>query len=179
MNLMVYKIVESNDHRKVALDWLRKEDLPEVVETLNSVIREGKFLFLNNEITDMDMELQWFERAMREGMCYLVGRVNRKVVGGASIHPQMDKHAHIASYGIFIHKDCRDVGLGTILTTEMIETAKERGLEILQLSVYASNKRAKHVYEKCGFKEIGRLTRGIKYPDGTYTDEILMELLLK
>lgn len=176
---MAYKTVELDDHRKADLNWLKKEDLPEVVETLNSVIREGKFLFLNDEITDMDVELQWFEHAMKEGMCYLVARVNGKVVAGASIHPQTDKHVHVASYGVFIHNDYRDVGLGTILTKELIEIARERGLEILQLSVYASNKRAHHVYKKCGFREIGRLTRGIKYPDGAYTDEILMELLLK
>jgi RimJ/RimL family protein N-acetyltransferase len=35
------------------------------------------------------------------------------------------------------------------------------------------------VYEKCGFRKAGTLTRGIKFLDGTYTDEILMELLLK
>jgi ribosomal protein S18 acetylase RimI-like enzyme len=176
---MAYKIVELNDHRKATLDWLKKEDLPEAVETLNSVIKEGKYLFLNDEITDMKMELQWFEHAMKEGMCYLVARVEDKVAAGASMHPQTEKHAHIGSYGIFIHKDYRDVGLGTMLTKELIETARKRGLEILELSVYATNERAQHVYEKCGFKEIGRLTGGIKYPDGTYTDEILMQLLLK
>jgi len=46
------------------------------------------------------------------------------------------------------------------------------------LSVYATNQRAFHVYKKCDFKEAGRLTKGIKFPDGTYTDEILMKLLL-
>jgi RimJ/RimL family protein N-acetyltransferase len=42
-----------------------------------------------------------------------------------------------------------------------------------------TNERASHVYQKCGFKEAGRLTKGIKFLDGTYTDEILMELSLK
>jgi RimJ/RimL family protein N-acetyltransferase len=112
-------------------------------------------------------------------MCYLVARVNGRLAGGASIHPKTDKHAHVGSYGIFIDRDYRNLGLGTIMTKELIATAKNRGLEILQLSVYATNKRAFHVYQKCGFKEAGRLTRGIKFPDGTYTDEILMEAFLK
>ena len=101
------------------------------------------------------------------------------MVGGASIHPKTDKHSHIASYGIFIHKSYRNLGLGTALTKEFVEIAKKRGLEILQLSVYSTNKRAINVYQKCGFKEAGRLKSGIKFPDGTYTDEIIMELLLK
>lgn len=176
---MVYKTVELTDCRKATLDWLRKDDMPEVMEVLNDVIKEGRYLFVNDEIADIEQEFQWFERGTKEGMCYLVGRVGGKVVGGASIHSKTDKHAHIASYGIFIHKNYRNLGLGTTLTKELIEIAKTRGLEILQLSVYSTNKRAVHVYQKCGFKEAGRLKNGIKFLDGTYADEIIMELLLK
>jgi len=176
---MVYKIVKLADGRKATLDWLRKDDMPEVMEVLNDVIKEGRYLFMNSKIVDIEQEFQWFERGTKEGMCYLVGRVGGKVVGGASIHPKTDKHAHIASYGIFIHKNYRNLGLGTTLTKELIEIAKKRKLEILQLSVYSTNKRAAHVYQKSGFKEAGRLKNGIKFPDGTYADEIIMELLLK
>jgi RimJ/RimL family protein N-acetyltransferase len=176
---MVYKTVELTGSIKVALDWLRRADIPEIMKVLNDVIREGRYLFMNNEITDLEQELQWFERGTKEKMCYLVARVDEKVVGGASIHPKTDKHSHIASYGIFISRNYRNLGLGTVLTREFVEIARKQGFEILQLSVYATNKRAFHVYEKCGFKEAGRLTNGIKFPDGTYTDEILMELSLK
>ena len=176
---MIYKTVELAEGRKATLDWLKKEDLPEVVEVLNDVIREGRFLFMNNEITDMERELQWFERGTKEGMLNLTARVDGKLVGGAGIHPQTDKHTHIASYGIFISKNYRNLGLGTLLTNEFAKIAKKQGLEILQLSVYANNERAFHVYKKCGFKEAGRLTKGIKFLDGTYTDEIIMELSLK
>ncbi len=175
---MVYKTVELTDGRKATLDWLRKDDILEVMQVLNGVIKEGKYLFMNSEITDVEQELQWFERGTKEGMCYLVARVDDRVVGGASIHPMTDKHAHIASYGIFVSKDFRDLGLGSILTRNLVQIARNKGFEILHLSVYATNERAFHVYEKCGFREAGRLTHGIRFPDGTYTDEILMELLL-
>ncbi len=175
---MVYKTVDLADGRKVALDWLKKADIPEVVEVLNEVIREDRYLFMNNPITNMERELEWFERATKDGMLYLTARIDGKFVGGASIHPQTDKHSHIASYGIFISKNHRNLGLGTMLTKEFVEIAKEHGLEILQLSVYATNERAFNVYKKCGFKQAGQLTKGIKFLDGTYTDEILMELIL-
>jgi len=175
---MVYKTVELNDGRKATLDWLKKEDIPEVVEILNDVIKEGRYLFMNKQITDMERELQWFERGTKEGMLYLAARVDGKLIGGASIHPQTDKHAHVASYGIFIGKNYRNLGLGTLLTKEFVDIAKKQEIEILQLSVYTSNERAFHVYKKCGFKEAGRLTKGIKFLDGSYTDEIIMELAL-
>lgn len=83
-------------------------------------------------------------------MLYLTARVDGKLVGGASIYPKTDKHTHVASYGIFIGKNYRNLGLGTLLTKEFVEIAKKQELEILQLSVYASNERAFHVYKKCG-----------------------------
>lgn len=176
---MVYKTLSLRDGRVAVLDWLTEEDLPKVVEALNSVIREGKYLFSNNEIIDMEEERRWFERTVKTGMFYLVARVEGKVAGGASIYPKTDKRAHVAEFGIFICEGYRNSGLGTAITEEFIEIAKKRGFEILQLSVFANNKRALKVYKKCGYKEIGRLSRDIKFPDGEYTDRILLELLLK
>ncbi len=176
---MVYKTVRLADGRAATLDWLTENALPEVVEALNSVIREGKYLLMNNEITDMEEERRWFERGKKEGMLYLVARIEGKVVGGASIHPHTDKRSHVAEFGIYIRDGYRNLGLGTALTRTFIEIAKKHGLEILQLSVYARNKRAFHVYEKCGYKECGRLTRDVRFLDGTYTDRILMELPLR
>jgi len=176
---MAYKTVKLKDGRTATFDWLREEDLPEVVEAINSVIREGKYLFMNNKIMDMEEERRWFERGTKAGMLYLVARVDDKLVGGASIHPHTDKRAHVVEFGIFIRDGYRNSGLGTTMTKMFIEIAKKRGFEVLQLSVYATNKRAFHVYKKCGYKECGKLTRDIKFLDGTYTDRILMELLLK
>jgi RimJ/RimL family protein N-acetyltransferase len=176
---MVYRTVKLKDGQTAELDWLKAEDLPEVVEVLNSIIREGKYLFLNNEITDMEEERKWFERSSKAGMLYLVARVDSKLVGGASIHPRTDKRAHTAEFGIYIRDSYRNLGLGTMLTRVFIEIAKKRGIEILQLSVHATNERAFHVYKKCGYRECGRLTRDVKFLDGTYTDRILMELPLK
>lgn len=101
---MVRRTDRLSDGRTVTLDWLKEEELPEVVEALNSVIREGKYLFMNSEITDMEEERRWFERATREGMHYLVARVDEKVVGAASIHPHTEKRAHVADYGIYIRE---------------------------------------------------------------------------
>lgn len=176
---MVYKTVRLKDGRTATLEWLREKDLPEVVEALNSVIREGKYISMNNEITDIEEERKWFELGIKAGMLYLVVRVDDKLVGGASIRPHTDKRAHVAEFGVYLREGYRNLGLGTTLTKIFIEIAKKHGFEILQLSVFAANKRAFHMYKKCGYKECGRLTRDIKFLDGTYTDRILMELPLK
>lgn len=176
---MVYKVVQLADGQTASLDWLKVEDLPEVMSALNSVIREGKYLFVNNEIQGMEEEQWWFEGGQKRDMHYLVARLSGKVVGGASIYPKPHKSAHVAEFGIFIVKEHRNLGLGTAMTSALIETAAKCGFEIVQLSVYANNTQAFCVYKKCGFKEAGRLTNDIKFADGTYSDRILMELPLK
>jgi len=137
---MPHRVVTLRDRRKATLDWLKRSDLPEVMDALNSVIREGKYLFMNTEITDMDEEQRWYVRGEEEGMRYLVARVNGKVVGGASFHPHSEKRAHVAEFGIFIIDGYRELGLGTALTKELLETAKKEGLETMQLSVYATKR---------------------------------------
>lgn len=50
--------------------------------------------------------------------------------------------------------DRPNVGLGTTVTTELIEIAKKEGLESLKPSVCASKKKDLQAYQKCGFKEV-------------------------
>lgn len=46
-------------------------------------------------------------------------------------------------------------------------------LKILTLEVYSTNKRAIHVYEKLGFKETGRIPKGL-FRNGKYIDQVVM-----
>ena len=48
------------------------------------------------------------------------------------------------------------------------------GIEAIKLVHQTNNLRAKHVYEKLGFKHIGVITKGIKKKDGTYHDQAIM-----
>jgi RimJ/RimL family protein N-acetyltransferase len=172
---LLYKTVTLKNGQDASLSWLTEADLPEILPPVNSVIREDKYLLIVDEITDLDAECQWFRQAATAGMRYLVARIGGKVVGGASLEPHNGKRAHIAEFGIFITESYRNMGLGTALTLEFIEIARKSGFQIVQLSAFGTNKRAIHVYRKCGYKKCGKLTRDIRFADGTYTDRILME----
>jgi RimJ/RimL family protein N-acetyltransferase len=112
-------------------------------------------------------------------MSYLVARVDGEVVGGASIEPRRGKFSHTAVYGIYIKDGFRNMGIGTQLTKALVSIGRQRGLEILELSVFGSNKQAHHAYKKCGFKDVGKIKKGAKMLNGTYTDNIIMTLSLK
>ena len=164
--------------QNASLSWVKKEDVPQIIQVLNSIIREAKYWLDEKELTNLETE-QYIEMGNKTGMHYLVARIEGKIVAGAVLSPGSGKEAHVAQFCVFIHKDFRDLGLGTILTKELIKVAEKSGLESIQLFTFSTNKRAIHVYKKCGFKTCGKLTRGIKFSDGTYADRIIMERLLE
>jgi RimJ/RimL family protein N-acetyltransferase len=47
------------------------------------------------------------------------------------------------------------------------------GLEMLTLTAFASNKRAIHVYEKAGFKQVGVVPKAF-LKDNLYVDQVIM-----
>jgi len=112
-------------------------------------------------------------------MTYVAARVNGELVGGATIEPRQGKASHRAYFGIYIKKEFRNMGIGTRLINKIIEIARQKKIEIIELTVFALNQRALNVYSKFGFQEVGRVKDGIKFLDGTYTDEIIMTLSLK
>ena len=175
---MLYKTVTLRNGQTASLSWLEEGDLPEVMEALNSVIREDKYLLMDKELTDMEAERRWFRESQEAGMRSLVVRVDGKVVGSAGMTPFTGKRAHVAEFGISIVESHRNMGLGTLILKVFIEIAKKSHFETIQLSAFSNNKRAVHVYRKCGFKKCGKLKRDIKFADGTYADRILMEQIL-
>lgn len=52
------------------------------------------------------------------------------------------KRAHVAEFGIYVCPGYRNLGLGTRMLEEFIQIAKENHYEVLQLSVFSTNKRA-------------------------------------
>lgn len=87
--------------------------------------------------------------------------------------------AHRAKFAIAIKKDFWHVGLGTAFMEYALTLAKEIGYEQVELEVIDGNDRAKALYERMGFKEMGRITNAIKYDDGSYRDEISMVMEVK
>jgi len=59
----------------------------------------------------------------------------------------------------------------------LVEEARRAGLKVLRLTVFDSNMRARHVYEKVGFREVGKMPKALRKGD-EYVDEVSMTLEL-
>lgn len=85
---------------------------------------------------------------------------------------------HTAILGIIVFPQHQGNGLGTFLTQMIIEVAKAKpNILRLELEVCAGNKKAYHIYKKCGFQEEGKLRNGWLYPYGEFDDLVMMSII--
>jgi aminoglycoside 6'-N-acetyltransferase len=101
-----------------------------------------------------------------------------RIVGAIQSHEESDPEFRHAGIDLFIAPDHQGAGLGPdaigTLARYLIE---QRGHHRLTIDPAAANERAIRAYEKVGFRTVGLLRRYQAFPDGTWQDGRLMELL--
>ena len=104
--------------------------------------------------------------------CYVDG----EVVGNSEISFRRNiKTSHRATIAIAILKDYWNLGIGSAMLAELIAAAQNHGTEIMELEFIAGNDRAKHLYEKFGFRVVSEKPNAFKLKDGTYLSEFYMQ----
>lgn len=88
------------------------------------------------------------------------------------------KTSHRATIAIAILKDCWGIGIGSAMFEELVAAAQNRGTEIMELEFIEGSERAKHLYEKFGFRVVSERPNAFKLKDGTYLSEIYMQKYL-
>lgn len=77
--------------------------------------------------------------------------------------------------GMMVADEHQGRGLGrALLLRALTMLGQEPGLEMVTLSVTASNRAALALYRSAGFVRYGRLPRAVRLPDGRYLDKDLM-----
>lgn len=168
---------------------------------------DGTSVFLRPELsTDIEMLWQMFSTLSRDSLRYLVlpfprERIEKwtsninygknltilavvqeqgktRVVASASlVFNEADSISHKAKFGITVHDDFQNRGLGTVLTKYMVEIARKKKLSKVSLTVVTENSRAIYVYQKCGFKIEAKLEKE-NLVDGKFYDDYIMSIFL-
>lgn len=167
--------------KKVRLRGLELEDVDELMAHWNDwELRR----FLNAIVPHSRQEEEDFIRSTwrsrQAGTAFIFGieTIQDKKLIGSMGFSTVDWVNRTADFGIAIwNKQYWDQGLGAEATTLLLKYAFEQlNLNRVELRVFAFNERAKSMYEKVGFKQVGRRRKGI-FRDGKYHDEFLMDYL--
>ena len=177
----VFREFYARDGQKVILRTPRREDLDDLMELINSLVDEKAEIALTVKVT-REEEAEWLPKMLarleKDELFFLVAEVDRKVVASSDIHILGGDEKHVGVIGIVIKSGFRGLGIGTEMVKTLVEQAALLKLKVLMLHVFATNKRAVHVYEKVGFVQTGRVPKK-HFRQGRYIDEVIMTKLIE
>lgn len=145
----------------------KADDVSEMIEIWNEVVKEGNAFPQEECLTD-DSGKDFFAS---QTYC-AVYEDEGKIIGLYILHPNnIGRCGHISNASYAVSSSYRNRHIGEALVRDCIKSAKQFGFGILQFNaVVASNKRARHLYEKIGFTGLGTIKNGFRKDDGGYED---------
>lgn len=108
----------------------------------------------------------------------LLAKVDGQIVADASLSRLPRRMSHRGDLGIAVVKEYWNRGIGGMLLDKLIDFAKEKDFEIIDLQVRSDNLGAIHLYEKYGFEKLCTYPAFFKIED-QYVDFDYMCLRLK
>ena len=176
----VLRNLKASDGREVILRSVEWSDVDDLLELVNSLVEEGADFPVEKKKTRVE-ETKWIAGQLvaieSDRKVAIVAEIDGKTIGHVIVEPQPRRSSHVGSLVIMVRDGYRDIGVGTGLLEEAERQSKMLGLKILELEVYATNKRAQHVYKKKGYNQVGYLSNAI-FKNENYVDSIVMAKVL-
>ncbi|MGD9713489.1 MAG: arsinothricin resistance N-acetyltransferase ArsN1 family A [Thermomicrobiales bacterium] len=151
------------------------------IEAITDIYNEGiadRVATLETELRTPAERQSWLESrddrtpvfvAEREGEVAGWGALNR-------FNPR-EAYRHVADFSIYVARDHRGQGIGSMLLTTLIESARDLSYHKLVLAAFPFNTGGMRLYRRHGFREVG-IYREQGVLDGAWVDTIIMELIL-
>lgn len=160
------------------------DDAKELLAVVKEYVEESEFIpyVLGEFCHTEDTEAQWIKSFSQSvNGLLLLAIYENKIVGNISLNEaQRQMMKHTSCIGIGLLKQCRGLGIGSVLFEAAIEWSKKnKQLEYLWLETYASNIHGQALYKKFGFEVVGRQNNFIKISDNAYEDNLIMSLNVK
>jgi len=143
--------------------------LKETMDIWNDVVEEGIAFPQRNKLSEAEAD-DFFKGQTYMGIA--VDEETDTVLRMYILHPNnVGRCGHIANASFAVRSDMRGLHLGEGLVSDCLEKAGQKGFRIMQFNaVVDSSIHARHLYERLGFQEVGRIPEGFLMKDGHYED---------
>ena len=156
---------------------IAEEHIESYHKCLDSVARERLYLAFV-EAPPLDSSKAFVLSNIVNDLPQFVAVIDGEVIGWCDISPlKQEGFRHRGELAMGIHKRFRGMGIGRQLIASAIRKGKEKGLERIEIEVYASNVSAVRFYEHMGFVTEG-IKRKARKIDGNYDDIVEMVLFV-
>ena len=173
------KEIKLKDNLKCRLRPLKKDDEKEFHEFFLA-IPERERMFIKHRVVDPEVIHGWCQNIDLGRNLPLLAVSGGKIVADATLHQQLGGwRRHIGRISVLVHPQYRNRGLARALVSEMVEIARQCGLERLEAEFIAEQEPATKVFALSGFSQLLRLEEYVKDMQAISHDYILMGLELK
>lgn len=147
----------------------RSKDVPSMIKIWNQVVEDG-IAFPQEEYLTEVTAMAFFSEQSYCGVAEDPG--SGEILGLYILHPNnVGRCGHISNASYAVCSQCRGMGIGEKLVMDSIKQAHDIGFKVLQFNaVVATNTRARRLYEKIGFTQLGTIPKGFRQKDGRYED---------
>jgi len=147
----------------------RQQDIAQMIAIWNQVVEDG-IAFPQMSGLDMEQGRVFFGEQTYNGVAEDVD--TGTICGLYILHPNnIGRCGHICNASYAVDRNIRSRGIGEKLVRDSLEQGKRLGFHIMQFNaVVASNTRARGLYERLGFVQLGVIPKGFLMKDGHYED---------
>ena len=144
----------------------RQEDLQAMMDVWNEVVTEG-VAFPQEDFLSGEDGAAFFAGQSFAGVAE---DEDGSVVGLYILHPNnVGRCGHICNASFAVKSACRGRGVGEMLVRHCLKMGRELGFSILQFNaVVECNVRARRLYERLGFVQLGVIPGGFRMKDGHF-----------
>lgn len=168
------KTVHLDDKSEIMFRPLRKDDEKSLAEFFSNLPLKDR-VCLKEDVADPKVIENWILNLDYDSVLPIVAVAEGRIVGDATLHfSPIGWTKHQGEIRITTDINYRVKGLGTRLTVDIMDIAKELGLEQLSLEISPELQEAFLLCQKLGFKQEAVLKGFIVDLEGNETDLVLM-----
>lgn len=158
------------------------KDSGQIIELIQAVDCENRYMVrkpgeYQKSIEEIEQEIN--KAHMQENSLLAVAEVDNKIVGYIKFEGRhKERIKHKGEFSIGVSKNYCGKGIGSFLLEEMLEWCKKASIIKAELKVAQENRRGIELYEKYGFKVVGKLEKDLYLENGEYLDFLLMDKII-
>ncbi len=170
------KVIALKDGTKATLRPLRRDDEKDFHQLFLG-IPEPERMFIKHRVTEIEVIRDWCRNIDYGRNLPLVALIGGKIVGDATLHQQLGGwRRHIGRVSVLVHPQHRGRGLASALVSEIVDTARQVGLEKVEAEFIGEQEAAIKMFAMLGFSQLLRLEDYVKDMQANNHDYILMGL---
>lgn len=152
-------------------------DLPAITRIYNAAV--ATTAIWNDVVVDEANRQEWLAARVEAGYPVLVAEVDGGAVGYATYAQwrAFDGYLHSVEHSVYVAESQRGSGVGTVLLTALIDTAREQGKHAMIAAIESGNTGSIRLHERLGFVLVGQMPQvGTKF--GRWLDLTMLQLTL-